>query len=286
MVRGHADRMIDLFIYAAILILSVVFLFPLLYVISVSLTPYTEVLKHGGYMIFPTKIDFEAYKTLFNDDAIPRSFRTSLIITVGGTLISTFLTVLMAYPLSRKKLKLRSFFLLYVVFTMLFNGGIIPTYFVVQNLGLLNTVWAMMIPNAMTAFNILLMKSFMESIPEEIFESARIDGAKENRVLWQIVLPLSVPSLLTIGLFYAVTQWNLFFSAIMYITDAKLYPLQVIVRNIISASSLANANTEVVVPTMTLNMAAVVVSSAPIIAVYPFIQKHFMKGMLMGSLKG
>ncbi|UKS26905.1 carbohydrate ABC transporter permease [Paenibacillus sp. HWE-109] len=286
MVRGNADRMIDIFIYAVMLILCVVFLFPLLYVISVSLTPYTEVLKHGGYMIFPTKIDFEAYKTLFNDDAIPRSFRISLIITVGGTLISTLLTVLMAYPLSRKKLKLRSFFLLYVVFTMLFNGGLIPTYFVVQNLGLLNSVWAMMIPNALTAFNILLMKSFMEAIPEEIFESARIDGAKENRVLWQIVLPLSVPSLLTIGLFYAVTQWNLFFSAIMYITDTKLYPLQVIVRNIITAASIPNMSIEIVVPTMTLNMAAVVVSSAPIIAVYPFIQKHFMKGMLMGSLKG
>ncbi|MBA2936976.1 carbohydrate ABC transporter permease [Paenibacillus sp. CGMCC 1.16610] len=286
MVRGHADRMFDIFIYATMLILCVVFVFPLLYVISVSLTPYTEVLKHGGYMIFPTKIDFEAYKTLFNDDAIPRSFRISLIITVGGTLISTFLTVLMAYPLSRKKLKLRSFFLLYVVFTMLFNGGIIPTYLVVQDLGLLNTVWAMMIPNALTAFNILLMKSFMESIPEEIFESARMDGAKENRVLWQIVLPLSVPSLLTIGLFYAVTQWNMFFNAVMYVTDAKLYPLQVIVRNIITSSTLANMINEVVVPTMTLNMAAVVVSSVPIIAVYPFIQKHFMKGMLMGSLKG
>lgn len=169
---------------------------------------------------------------------------------------------------------------------MLFSGGLIPTYLVVQSMGLLNSVWALIVPGAIATFNVLVMKSFFENLPEELFESARIDGAKEFRILWRIVLPLSIPSVMTVGLFYMVGHWNSFFSAVLYITDTDLYPLQVVIRNMLLLSQSSELQAEVTVPTAAMQMAAVILGSLPIIAVYPFIQKHFTKGMLLGAIKG
>lgn len=285
MVRGIGDRFFDGIVLALLALVGLAALFPILYVVSVSLTPFGEVLKQGGYVIIPRSITFDAYREFLTRPDIPRAFGVTSFITVVGTAINLVLTTLMAYPLSKKNLPGRNVFLFLVVFTLLFNGGIIPTYLVVKSVGLINTVWAMILPNAIWSFNVLIMKSFFEGLPEELFEAARIDGASEGRILWQIVLPLSVPVMMTIGLFYAVSHWNEFFQALMYISDRNLQPLQVVIRNILRQSVLSE-NPEAMVPLVTLQMAAVVLASLPVIVVYPFIQRHFTKGVMLGSVKG
>jgi putative aldouronate transport system permease protein len=287
MVRGPEDRLINLIVYAVLAVVAVVAVFPILYVVSVSVTPYTEVLKHGGYLIFPTAFTLEAYRHLLADSELPRAFGVTVFLTTVGSLINLAGIMSMAYPLSRRNLPGRSFWLLYIFITMLFSGGLIPTYLVVKNLELVNTVWAMIIPGAIVTFHVLIMKTFFENIPAELFESARIDGAKELRILLQIVLPLSLPVIMTIALFNMVAHWNTFFSAVLYITDRTLHPLQVVVRRLLLETTQDQlVSTRQMVPTVTLQMAAVVLVSLPMIMVYPFIQKHFTKGMLLGSIKG
>ena len=285
MVRGIGDRIFDAVVYLILALVGVAAVFPLLYVVSVSVTPFGEVLRQGGFVVIPRSITFDAYRQFLGRSDITRAFGVTAFITVVGTLINLVLTTLMAYPLSKRNLPGRGIFLFFVVFTLLFSGGIIPTYLVVKGTGLIDTVWAMIIPNAIWSFNVLVMKSFFESLPEELFESARLDGAGELRALWQIALPLSLPVMLTVGLFYAVGHWNEFFQALMYVTDRTLQPLQIVIRGILQQSqSLESA--ESMVPTATLQMAAVVLASLPILLVYPFIQKHFTKGVLLGSVKG
>ncbi|NQX58631.1 carbohydrate ABC transporter permease [Paenibacillus qinlingensis] len=287
MVRSWEDRIVNIIVIFILGLTSLAAILPLMYVLSVSITPFSEVLKHGGFILLPKAITFHAYYELFTTTNIPRAFWITIFITVVGTVVNLVLTSLMAYPLSRRNLPGRGFFLLMIVFTMLFSGGLIPTYLIVKNLGLLNSVWSMILPNAVWSFNVLIMKSFFENIPEELFESARMDGAKEFRILWQIVLPLAVPSMLTVGLFYMVGHWNEFFQAIMYVTDRNLYPLQVVIREVLMMTQLPLLeNAENVLPTETMQMAAVITASLPIILVYPFIQKHFTKGMLLGAVKG
>jgi len=286
MVTGTADKWFNSVVYLILAAVAAVSIFPLLYVVSMSLTPYSEVVKNGGFVIVPRSLSFEAYNRIFADPALGRSMLVTVFVTVVGTAVNLLLTTVAAYPLSRRKLKGRSFFLLFIVITMLFNGGLIPTYLIVQSLGLLDSIWALIVPGAIATFNVLVMKSFFENLPEELFESARIDGAQEFRILWQIVLPLSVPSVLTVGLFYMVGHWNSFFSAVLYITDRDLYPLQVVIRNMLLLTQSNELQAEVTVPTAAMQMAAVIAGSLPIIAVYPFIQKHFTKGMLLGAIKG
>jgi putative aldouronate transport system permease protein len=228
----------------------------------------------------------EAYRALINDPTVPRAFGVTVYLTVLGTLINLILTVFLAYPLSRKAMPGRKFFMLYVVITLVFSGGIIPTYLIVKQTGLLDTIWAMIIPTAVWSFNVLIMKSFFENLPEELFESAKMDGAPEFRLVWQIVLPLSIPVIITVGLFYAVGHWNQFFHTIMYVTDRNLFPLQVVVRNILLQTQEPLREATDVLPTVTLQMAAVILASLPIIIVYPFLQGYFIKGMLLGSVKG
>lgn len=286
MVKGAGDRIFNAFVVVILSLCGLAAVFPLLYVVSVSITPIGEVLRNGGFILIPREITFAAYDKLLSDSGIPDAFRVTVFITVVGTALNIALTALMAYPLSRKQLPGRSFFLLMIVFTLLFSGGIIPTYLIVKSLGLLDSTWAMILPNVVWSFNVLIVKSFFEQLPEELFESARIDGAKEFRILLRIVIPLSVPVMLTVGLFYAVGHWNEFFQAIMYVTDRQLFPLQVIVREILIQSQQPLESAENITPTQTLQMASVVMASLPIIIVYPFLQKHFTKGMLLGSIKG
>jgi putative aldouronate transport system permease protein len=286
MVKSLNDRIANVVVFVVLLACGLVAVFPLLYVLSVSLTPFSEVLKNGGFILVPRSITFDAYHKLLTESNIPRAFGVTVLITVVGTILNMAITALMAYPLSRKQLPGRNFFLMMVVFTLLFSGGLIPTYLVVKSLGLLDSIWAMILPNLVWSFNVLIMKSFYESLPEELFESARIDGAKEFRILLQIVAPLSVSVTLTVGLFYTVGHWNEFFQAIMYVTDRTLFPLQVVVREILIQTQQPLENADNMTPSETLQMASVILASLPIIIVYPFLQKHFTKGMLLGSVKG
>lgn len=286
MVNRGAERYFDIVIYTLLILVGLASVFPLMYVLSVSLTPYSEVIRNGGFVVIPKQITFEAYRMLFGMDTIPRAFGVTIFVASVGTAINLALSVLLAFPLSRKKLIGRGLFIFMIVFTMMFGGGLIPTYLVVRDTGLLNTVWAMIIPGAISTFNVLVVKTFFENLPEELYESAKIDGAGEMTVLLRLALPLSLPVLMTVGLFYLVGNWNVFFSAVFYITDPKLYPLQAIVRGLLTAADRPEVNVDVTVPSTTLQMASVIAACLPVIIVYPFVQKHLTKGMLIGALKG
>lgn len=286
MVRGAGDRLFNAVVILILSLCGIAAVFPLLYVVSVSLTPLGEVLRSGSFPIIPREITFSAYQTLLQETGMVRALGVTAFVTVAGTALNMLFTVFMAYPLSRKWLPGRSLFLMMVLFTMLFSGGIIPTYLIVKALGLLNSLWALILPTLIGSFNVFIVKSFFEQLPEEIFESAKMDGAGEFRLLAQIALPLSLSVIATISLFYAVGHWNDFFQAIMYVTDRNLFPLQVIVREILMQTQQPMENVENMTPTQTLQMAAVVLASLPIIVVYPFLQKYFTKGMLLGSIKG
>jgi len=284
---GWNEKLWDLGIYIILAVVTIAILLPLWYVVATSVTPFDLWVKTGG-TLFPTQFTFEAYRQLLTAGQLPRAFGVSVYITILGTALSLIVTVLMAYPLAKKDFQLRTPLLLLVLFTLLFNGGLVPTYLVVRNLGLLNSYWALMLPNLVSGFNLLVMKSFFQGLPTEIEEAARIDGASEWQVLWRIVLPLSRPILATIGLFYAVLLWNAFFDAILYISDAQKQPLQVVLRAILSAGNLAeftDVSAATAVPTETLRMAAVVLTTIPILLVYPFLQRYFTAGVLLGSVK-
>jgi putative aldouronate transport system permease protein len=283
--RSRSDRIADAVVYTALIGVAVISVFPILFVVSASLTPYGEVLRNGGYVVFPQQITFDAYRQILSDGAILRALWVTVFITVVGTAISMVLTTLMAYPLSRKELPGRRYFLLGVLFALLFSAGIIPRFLIVQATGLLDTIWAMIIPSAIAVFNVLIMKTFFEGLPVELIEAARVDGAGEFRVLLRIVMPLSVPVMLALGLFYAVNRWNEFRQAILYIRSTDLLPLQVVIRNMLLASQ-TEETVDVILPTVTMQMAAVVIAAIPMIAVYPFVQKHFKKAVLIGSVKG
>jgi putative aldouronate transport system permease protein len=285
MVKGKQDKKFDASVIIILLIIVAICVLPLLYVVSVSLTPITEVLKNGGFVIIPKKITLVAYRELFSQRLLPTAMNVTLFITVLGTIIDMIFTTLMAYPLSRKKLAGRKMFMYFIIFTMMFSGGMIPTYLLVRSLHLTNTYLSMILPGAVSTFNLLVMKSFFENLPEELFESARIDGAKEFYILLRIVVPLSMPVFVTIALFCMVGHWNTYISAILYITNTDMYPLQVVLRNLLLAST-NTLNADETVPTQTFQMASVVFASIPIIAVYPFIQKYFVSGMMLGAVKG
>lgn len=262
MVRGLEDKVIDTIVFIILAITSVIVIIPLMSVLSVSLTPITEVIKNGGFVLIPKKITLEAYRTLFSEGTMPRAFSVTVFITVVGTFINMLLSVLLAFPLSRKILPGRQVFMVMIIFTMLFNGGLIPTYMAVKQFGLLDSVWAMILPNAIWTFNILVLKSFFENLPEELFESARMDGANEFTVLGIIVIPLSMPVMMTVGLFYMVGHWNQFFQAVLYVGNSKLHPIQVVVRGMLMAQNNP-INADITLPTETLKMAAVVFVSIP-----------------------
>lgn len=275
----------DILVYGLLMFVGLICAFPLMYVCSVSLTPIAEVYKNGGFVLLPKSITFEAYHNILTKSGIPRALLVTSGISVVGTVISIVLTSLIAYPLSRTDLPGRRFLVPFFVFTMLFSGGIIPTYLVVKALGINGTYWAMIIPSAVSTYNMLVMKAFFEGLPAELSEASRIDGANEFQVLLKIILPLSRPVMMTVSLFYLVTYWNTYFAALMYITDDKMQPLQIVLRRLLTASS-SMQNIEQVVPTSTLQMAAVIVSSIPVIVIYPFLQKYFTKGMVLGAVKG
>ncbi|MDF2921866.1 MAG: transporter permease [Paenibacillaceae bacterium] len=284
-----AEKIVHALIYLTLLALMAICLFPFLYVLGVSFTSQAEAMRRS-IVIIPEHITLAAYKEILGTKLIYSAYRVTLFVTAAGTLLNLAFTMLTAYPLARKSLKGRRFFLLYIVFTMLFSGGMIPQYLLVKELGMLNSVWSLMVPGLISAFNLLIVKGFFEQLPEAIDESARMDGAGELRILWSVVLPLSAPILATIGLFYAVGHWNSFFDAVLYIQDADKYPLQVVLRNILlGATALNNENIpdmQDAVNPISIQMAAVIVTTVPILLVYPFIQKHFAKGVLLGSVKG
>lgn len=275
----------DTLVYAILIGVAVITVLPVLYVVAVSIPPYDELARNQGVVLFPKEVTFEAYKTIFARPDFWNGMKITIEVTVFGTLINLIVTTLFAYPLSRKGLPGKSFLTKMVMFTMIFSAGTIPTYLIVKATHLLNTMGAYIVPGLVGVSNLIIMKSFFENLPEEIFDAARIDGCGEFKVLSHIVLPMSVPIMLTIGMYYMVSHWNTYMAAVLYVTDDKLQPMQVVLRRLLN-TAITDMSVETVVPTETMRMAAVCFCTIPIVVVYPFIQKYFVKGTLAGAVKG
>jgi len=256
----------------------------MLYVVSVSLTPYEEYLRQGGIVLFPAKVTFEAYVQFWKEPYIAQCFRNTVFITVFGTMCNVIVTVLMAYALSRKNLIFKRFFLFYCLIPLLITGGVVPTYLIVRNTGLLNSLSALIIPTLVSPYTLMITRTFFSNIDESMYESARIDGAGEFKILFVIILPISMPIIATIGLMYGVGHWNQYYASLMYISDSSKRTMQVVLREMLNRAS--RMESDIVVPTRTLQMAGVVVSAVPIILVYPFLQKYFTQGIMLGAIKG
>lgn len=264
-------------------------LFPFIHVIAQSLSSQRAIVS-GEVLFLPIETTFLAYKEIFMDQDFIRAFIVSVLRTVVGTFASVFFTILLAYPLSKTYIKGRGLILFLIVFTMIFNGGMIPTFLVVRETGLLNTFWAYIIPGLISAFNVIIVKNFFQSIPQELEESAKMDGCSNLGILFKIVIPLSMPVIATISLFVAVFHWNSFFDAVLYITDSSLYPLQVYLRELIqfntSGIDLKDNLEQALIANESIKAAALIASTLPILIVYPFLQKYFVTGVMIGSVKG
>ncbi|WP_028551802.1 carbohydrate ABC transporter permease [Paenibacillus sp. UNC451MF] len=286
--KTMASRLFDFFNIFFLIIVSLLMLLPFLHVVMGSFTTAEEMARKP-FVLFPTEFTLSAYQYILSTGTLFKALAVSIGVTAGGTLISMFLTSLMAYGLTRRDLDGRKTVNLMIVFTMLFSGGLIPSFLVVKSMGLVDSYLAMILPSAISAFNLIILRSFFQGLPDGLEESAKIDGCGDFGILFKIVLPLSLPSLATISLFYAVNYWNSYFSAIMYINDASKWPIQVLLRQIVIAASGMAADTGndfIKPPEQTIKMAVIVVSTLPILIVYPFLQKYFAKGALVGSVKG
>ncbi|BDZ47916.1 ABC transporter permease [Frondihabitans sucicola] len=268
-----------------------VVLVPFLGVLATSIAPPKQVAAAGGFVLFPKGIDLSSYRAIFAGGVVTRSIVVSVLVTVVGTLVSVTCTALLAYVLARPKVFGYRPLMTTVLVAILFGPGIIPSYLVVKQLGLLDSYWALILPTAVSAFNVIVVRSFFMGIPPELIEAATIDGAGEFQVFRRIVIPLSKASLSVIGLFYAVGYWNAFFTALLYINDNAKWPLQLILRTyVVDQSALTGSAlgsvTEAIPPQQSIQMAILVVSIVPILIVYPFLQRHFAKGVLTGAVKG
>ncbi|MFK4998832.1 carbohydrate ABC transporter permease [Bacillus sp. N9] len=275
------------FNYVFLTVLGLIMLLPFLHVLAGSFSSGNAIMQ-GKVTIIPVDFTLLNFKAVLNDAAIWRAFGISVFVTVFGTAINLLLTSLMAYGLAKTDLKGRSFLILLVLFTMIFQAPMIPTYLVVKELGMLNTLWSIMIPNAISAFNLIIMMSFFQRIPKDLLEAARIDGCGEYRTWWKIALPMSLPAMTTVGLFYAVGHWNGYFNSLMFIRDSSLFPLQVKLRKLLVESD-AEAMMQSVELTLSsiegIKMAAIMIATIPILMIYPFIQKYFTQGAMLGSIK-
>lgn len=287
--KPTAGRRVFTVVNSAILIaFALVCLLPFLHVIGSSLANPGE-LATRAFVIIPREFTLDAYRYVLSTPTIFRAMGVSMFVTVVGTFLSLVVTSLMAYALGKRYLRGRRVINFLVVFTMLFSGGMIPLFIVVNGLGLLDSVWSLILPFTVNAFNFVIMRSFFQGIPDSLEEAARIDGCSEFGVFVRIVLPLSVASIATIGLFYAVAYWNTYMWAILFINDSTLWPIQVLLRQIVIVASGLNADAsvvDVVPPAQSVKMAVIAVATLPMLIVYPFIQRFFVKGALIGSVKG
>ena len=287
----HDNKAFEVVNYTVLLAIGIAMLFPFINALAVSFSSYGSYLKNP-FMIFPSEWSLEGFRYVFKNGLLMSSYGNTIFITITATLLSLFLTIVMAYPLSKKGLRGKKAFMYILVFTMMFNGGLIPNFFLIKGLGWLDTFWALIIPGALGAYNVILMKSFFENLPDSLEEAAMIDGASELVILTRIVLPLSTPILATIALFVAVGQWNSFFNALIYISTPSKWTLQLVLREILMSansqllSTGGNSAEMSTVPPETLRYATLVASVVPILCVYPFLQKYFVTGITLGAVKG
>lgn len=288
--QGVMSRSFDGLNAILLTLFALVTVLPFLHVIASSFAS-ERLAASTDFLLFPTEFSLKAYEYIFSSDALPRSMGVSLFVTAAGTALNLFVTSLMAYSLSRKSIRFRKTFLFLIVFTMIFQGGLIPDYLVVKELGLLDSYLALILPRAIVPFYLIILINFFRQLPEGIEESARIDGCGDLRMLFKIIIPLSLPALATLTLFYAVMHWNTYMHAILYINDTNKWPIQVLLRQMVLISQAGFVEQGVVegeanIPPDTVRMAVIAVATFPILLIYPFLQKYFAKGILLGSVKG
>ncbi|MBN3523380.1 carbohydrate ABC transporter permease [Paenibacillus apiarius] len=287
------DRLFLIFVYVVLSGALVIVLFPLLHILSASFSS-PQAVNSGRVWLFPVDFTLAGYKAVFANPNILTGYGNSLFYAVAGTFVNVVMTVLIAYPLSRRTFYGRHIIMMLLVFTMLFDGGLIPNYMVVKSLGLIDTRWAMIIPGALAVFQVIIARTFFQtSIPEELAEASEIDGCSDVRFITSVVLPLSKPILAVMTLMYAVGHWNSYFGALIYLKSPDMFPLQIVLRNIlilntVDPTMMANVDDMLQLQGMSelLKYSLIVVASAPVLMIYPFVQKHFVKGVLIGSLKG
>lgn len=290
------DRIFQISVYLFLTLSLVIVLYPLIYIVSASISA-PQTVSSGEMLLFPKEITFEGYKTIFENESIWRGYANTIFYTALGTLVNLVVTIPCAYALSREDFAGKKFFTKFMVVTMFLSGGLIPTYLIVKNLGMINTVWALIIPNAASVYNIVVTRTFFQStIPRELEEAATIDGCSNIKMFIKVILPLSLPIIAVMALFYGVGHWNGYFSALIYLSDRALYPLQMVLREILvlqdlGASPSMNASTAEFMHSkqqlvQIIQYGVMIVSTLPIIVVYPFLQKYFVKGMMVGSVKG
>lgn len=289
--ESAGDRIFLGFIYVILTLLVIIVLYPLIYIISSSISSPAAVTS-GRVWLWPVDLSFKGFEELFRRGEVITGYLNSIFYTTAGTLISVTLTIMIAYPLSRRSFFGRNALMMFITFTMIFSGGLIPTYMVVKGLDLIDTCWALLIPNAIWVWQVIIARSFFQtSIPEELLEASEIDGCSDLRFIWSVVLPLSKPIIAVLVLMYAVGQWNAYFDALIYLKSADLFPLQLILRSIIiqnnSGSNMdAIAMVEKQQLAELLKYSLIVVATLPVLIIYPFVQRYFVQGMLVGSVKG
>jgi putative aldouronate transport system permease protein len=283
--RGKAP-VYQTIVYSLLILILCAEIFPVIYIIMMSFASKQEIVTRGFFLV-PKEWTLNSYAYLIDNQNFMQAFRSSVTITTVGTVFSMSMTTLMAYGLSKTWLRGRKLLNFMVLFTLLFSGGIIPMYLLVMNLHLLNSYWSLFLTGAIIPFNLIVIRSFFQSFPSEIEESARIDGCSEFGLLWRIVLPLSLPVIATFTLFYAVEYWNTYFNAILYLNEGSKMPLQVFLRQMLNVSDGSQEVTESGIEfSPAVRMAAVIFTAVPLLIVYPFLQKYFNQGALLGSVKG
>ncbi|KIL39004.1 ABC transporter permease [Gordoniibacillus kamchatkensis] len=288
MIFSKGQRAFQLFNTILLFVVGLTMVLPVLHVVAQSFSDAAAI-NSRAVSFWPVGFTLENYHMILKDPSIWVAFRNSVIITVGGTLLNLAATASLAYPLSRPEYLYRRAALIFVLVTMIFHAPLIPNYLLLKNLHMLNTLWVLIVPSAISAYNLFVMRSFFLNLPSELLDSAKIDGCSEFRLIWSVVLPLSKPVMATMGIMYAVANWNMYSQAIYYIDKRTLIPLQVRLREIVITDDLgaSDVTSELLmfISPEGLKMAVIVIATIPIMLVYPFLQKHFIKGMLVGSIK-
>lgn len=288
--RSLGDKVFDWINILLLSILILLCLYPMLYVLFASVSSPSKLMAHSGLLLWPLDFQLSAYASVLSNPDVGSGYLNTLYYVVVGTLINTVLTFTAAYVLSRRKFRFKSFFNFIVVLTMFVNGGLIPGYLLVKDLGLLDSRWALILPGAISAYNMLMTRTYMQGIPASLEESAKIDGASHFTILWKIVFPLCTPIFAVITLYYAVGHWNSWFNAMIYLTSREKYPIQLILREILILNETSDMVQSYQIDKLpiadNIKYATIIVATVPILCVYPFVQKFFVKGVMIGAVKG
>jgi putative aldouronate transport system permease protein len=291
--HSNSEKVFDWMVHAILAVICIIVLYPLVFVLAASISS-PEMVMLGEVWLWPKQLTLVGYYKVFQNSEILTGYMNTIVYTIVGTAINLAMSIAAAYPLSRRDFYGRNLIAAFMVFTMFFSGGMVPTYLLVKDLGMLNSMWALIIPGAVSVFNILIMRTFFQTgIPHEMQEAASIDGCSNLGTLVRIVLPLSMPIIAVMILFYSVGHWNAYFSALIYLTDRELYPLQLFLREILIQGQMQemlgvgdDTNARVMMEGEAIKYAVVIVANLPVFLLYPFLQKYFVKGVMIGAVKG